>query len=109
MIPVFENMPSLGWKQKFSGKEHTSLSRKLASSVLITPEGTSNVIPFLLLPFPLHPLLGHFVCVSVSHHVLLGIMNFQLSQETLRPHLRSCSFFYPLREPTSEFVKIVKA
>lgn len=64
MIPVFENMPSLGWKQKFSGKEHTSLSRKLASSVLITPEGTSNVIPFLLLPFPLHPLLGHFVCES---------------------------------------------
>lgn len=81
MMPVFENMASLGWKQKFSGKENTSLPRKLAASVLITPEGTSNVIPLFLLSFPLHPLLGRFVSVSVSHRMLLVILNFQLSQE----------------------------
>lgn len=70
MIPVFENMASLGWKQKFSGKENTSLPRKLAASVLITPEGTSNVIPLLLLPFPLHPLTGPFcVCICESPYV----------------------------------------
>lgn len=68
MIPVFEDLPLLGWKQKFIGKENTSPPRKLASSVLITPEGTRNPIPLLLLPFPLHALVGH---LSVCVHKLL--------------------------------------
>ena len=49
----FEDLPFLGWKE-------SSPPRKLASPVLITPEEASNTILLLLLPFPLHPALGHF-------------------------------------------------
>ena len=70
MIPVFENLPSLGWKQKFSGKENTSRPRKLASSVLITPEGNSNVDSPLAFAFSTPSLIGPFcVCICESLYV----------------------------------------
>lgn len=76
--PRSEDLPFLGWKRKFTGKEYTSPPRKLASFVLMTPGEASNMIPLLLLLFPLHPLWGHFFG---SHFTLLVLMNFQLPQE----------------------------
>lgn len=73
---IFEDLPSLGRRQKFIGKENTSPSRQLASSVLITPEGTSSMLCLLFMPFPHHLSLGHFGCVSVTHCRSLVIVNF---------------------------------
>lgn len=69
MILVLQDLPFVGWKQKFIRKEKASPPRNLASPGLYTPHLASNTVPLPLLPFLLIPQQNICMCVLKSPSV----------------------------------------